>query len=144
MKKILLFITLLSALTLSSGLVSSAGKSANATKKERGTVTFTEPVKLMGVTLKGEYLFVHNDEAMMRGEECTFVYKGPAEVRDQLVVSFHCTPVQRARASNFTVRTQKLLPGPTEITEFQFGGSTEGHMVPTSGYAAHVPVVGLD
>ncbi len=144
MKKILLFITLLSALTLSGGWISSASSTASATKKDRGTVIFTEPIKLMGITLKGEYLFVHDDEAMLRGERCTLVYKGRAEVRDQLVVSFHCTPVERAKAYSFTVRTQKLWPGETEIIEYQFGGSTEGHMVPTSDYAGRVPVARLD
>ena len=144
MKSILLFITLLCALTLSSGLVSSSSKATAAAKKQRGMMTFSEPVKLMGVTLKGTYLFVHDDEAMMRGEECTFVYRGPAEIRGQLVVSFHCTPTERARSSHFTVRTQQLFPGQSEITEYQFAGSTEGHMVPASHYAGHVPIAGLD
>jgi len=144
MKKTLLFITLLSALALSSGFVPSVTNAANAANKERGMVIFTEPVKLMGVTLKGEYLFVHNDEAMMRGEECTFVYRGRAEIREQLVVSFHCTPTERAKASSFTVRTQQLFPGQSEITEYQFAGSTEGHIVPASHYAGHVPIAGLD
>jgi len=144
MKKVLLFVTLLSALTLSTSLVPSVSNAANAAKKDRGMVIFSEPVKLLGVTLKGAYLFVHNDEAMMRGEECTFVYKGSAEVRDNLVVSFHCTPAERAKASSFTVRTALLYPGQNEITEFQFAGSTEGHVVPTSHNAGHLNNASLD
>src|SRR6185295_10328437 len=99
----LLFITLLSALTLSSSLMSS-GNAANAAKKQRAMMTFNEPVKLMGITLKGNYLFVHNEEAMARGAECSYIYKGSAEISDNLVVSFHCTPAERAKASRFTVR----------------------------------------
>ena len=91
---------------------------------------FNQPVKLMGVTLKGEYLFVHEDAAMARGEACTFVYRGVAEIPDKLVVSFHCTPVERARVANFTVRTVLTSSGQQELKEFQFGGSTESHLVP--------------
>ena len=143
MKNLLLFITLLCALTLSTNLVSSANNAASAAKKERGLVTFNQPVTLMGVTLKGEYLFVHNDEAMERGEACTFVYKGFVEVRDKLVVSFHCTPAERAPVANFTVRRQPTLRGPNEITEYQFAGSTEAHMVPSS-HDEHVTIATFD
>ena len=144
MKSILLFITLLCALTLSNSLVPSVSNAATAAKKDRAMMRFSEPVKLMGVTLKGDYLFVHDDEALGRGEECTFVYRGPAEIRQQLVVSFHCTPTERAKASHFTVRTQQLFPGQSEITEYQFAGSTAGHMVPTSQHAGHFTIAGLD
>lgn len=91
---------------------------------------FNQPVKLMGLTLKGEYLFVHDDLAMARGEACTFVYKGVAEIPDKLVVSFHCTPAERDKVANFTVRTLMTSPGQYEVREFQFGGSTESHLVP--------------
>jgi len=143
MKKILLFITLLSALTLSSGLASSVTNASSVGKKERAMVTFTEPVKLMGVTLRGDYLFVHNEEAMLRGDECSYIYKGPAEIPDNLVVSFHCTPAERAKASRFTVRTDQIIPGQNEITEYQFAGSTEAHLVRTSVHTGHIPITGL-
>lgn len=91
---------------------------------------FTQPVKLMNVVLNGEYLFVHDDAAMARGEACTFVYKGVAENRDKLVVSFHCTPAERSKAASFTVRTLLTAPGQIEVREFQFAGSTEAHLVP--------------
>jgi hypothetical protein len=98
--------------------------------KDRAITKFSDPVKLMGVTLKGEYLFVHDDEALARGEACTFVYKGDAEIPDKLVVSFHCTPVVRAKVASFTIRTFLASPGQYELREFQFGGSDEAHMVP--------------
>ena len=130
MKSFLLFIALLCAVVLSTSSAPSATHAANAAKKERAVMTFNQPVKLMGLTLKGEYLFVHDDLAMARGEACTFVYKGNAEIPGKLVVSFHCTPVERAKVANFTVRTLLNSAGEHELREFQFAGSTETHLVP--------------
>ena len=96
-QQILLFAV---ALSNSSAVVSKASNG-----KQKAVAQFNEPVRLQGVLLKGEYLFVHDDAAMRRGEACTFVYKGDAEVAGKLVVSFHCTPVQRQKVSSFSVRT---------------------------------------
>jgi hypothetical protein len=130
MKSVLLFIALLCAVTLSSSLTPSAARAITMAKKDRAVMKFNEPVVLMGATLQGEYLFVHDDAAMARGEACTFVYKGNAEIQNKLVVSFHCTPAARARAAGFTVRTVTISPGLSEIREFQFAGMTEAHLVP--------------
>lgn len=138
MKSLLLFVALLCALTLSSSATSSVSNAANVAKKEHAVMKFTQPVKLMGVTLKGEYLFVHDDLAMARGEACTFVYKGVADIPDKLVISFHCTPVPRGLVANFTVRTEELSPGLIELREFQFAGSTESHLVPVNQHAMYV------
>ena len=132
MKSFLLFIALLCAVTLSSGSTASVTNAANAPNKQKAVMKFTEPVKLMGVTLLGQYLFVHDDAAMARGEACTFVYKGVAENPDKLVVSFHCTPAERTKVASFTVRTQLISPGVTELREFQFENSTEAHLVPVA------------
>lgn len=128
MKKVLLFAALLCAVTLSVG--SSFVSNASKSQKQRATVTFNEPVKLQNMVLKGEYLFIHDNDAMMRGEACTFVYKGNVETAKNLVLSFHCIPANRAKVSNFTVRTGQLTPGVVELREFQFAGETESHMVP--------------
>jgi hypothetical protein len=98
----------------------------------------------MGVTLRGDYLFVHDDAAMVRGEACTYVYKGNAAVPDKLVVSFHCTPVPRTIVGHFTVRTMLIAPGQSELSEFQFAGSSEGHLVPESSHSAHVTIGSLN
>src|SRR5438270_13394609 len=129
MKRLLLFAALLCAVTLAIGssFVSNASK---AGQKQKASMTFTEPVRLQGVLLKGEYLFVHDDAAMMRGEACTLVYKGNAEIADNLVTSFHCTPVQREQVYSFSVRTRQTSPGGNEVSEFQFRGETEAHGVP--------------
>jgi hypothetical protein len=130
MKSFLLLIAFLCAVTLSSSSASPVTNAASGAKKERAVMKFTEPVKLMGLTLKGEYLFVHDDLAMARGEACTFIYKGNAEISDKLVVSFHCTPAERAMVASFTVRIFMTSPGQYEVREFQFGGSSETHLVP--------------
>jgi len=127
MKSLILLVTLLLAVTISgSSLV--ASKAAPAGKKQ-AVMQFNEPVRLQGVVLKGEYLFVHDDAAMARGEACTFVYKGNAPMASKLVVSFHCVPTQRLKVSSFTVRTA-AVSGFQELTEYQFAGEMEAHTVP--------------
>lgn len=129
MKRSLLFMLMVFALILSSSLLVATGK-APAPKKQSATVVFNEPVKLLNVVLqKGEYLIVHDDELMARGEACTYVYS--LKGGKTLVASFHCTPVPRAEVKRFTVRTARVsLDAMSEIREFQFGGSTESHLVP--------------
>jgi hypothetical protein len=130
MKSIAFFLMVLGALII--GSMSWATKAANEGGKQSAIAHFDRPVVLQGVTLKGEYLFVHDDAAMKRGEACTFVYEGNAPVRSKLVVSFHCNPVQRTKANHFILRSVETSPGITELKEFQFAGDTEGHAVPTS------------
>lgn len=127
MKSLFLLFALLFAVALSS---SSAIVSKASNGKQKAVAQFNEPVRLQGVLLKGEYLFVHDDAAMRRGEACTFVYKGDAEIAGKLVVSFHCTPVQRQKVSSFSVRTEQVSPGINELREFQFSGETEAHVAP--------------
>ena len=127
MKSLFVLFTLLFAVALSS---SSAVVSKASNGKQKAVAQFNEPVRLQGVLLKGEYLFVHDDAAMMRGEACTFVYKGDADIASKLVVSFHCTPLQRQKVDSFVVRTEQVLAGVNELREFQFSGETEAHGVP--------------
>ena len=138
MKILWLFTALLSAVILSN---SSGPSATNAVaKKESAVVKFDGNITLMDIRLKGEYLFVHDDAAMARGEACTFVYKGVAEKRENLIVYFHCTPKVRAIAEHFVVRTLEVAPGRSEVKEFQFAGSPEGHLVPVSQHAEHVTI----
>ena len=130
MKSIAFFLVLLCALII--GAVSWETKASDAALKQRAVANFDQAVVLRGVPLKGEYLFVHDDAAMQRGEDCTYVYKGRAAIAEKLVVSFHCIPVQRAKVKHFTFRSVETSPGFLELQEFQFGGDTEGHAVPTS------------
>ena len=139
MKSFLLFIGLLCALTLSSNLAPSVTSAANAAKKEKAVMKFDRPVILMSVALKGEYLFVHDDEAMARGEACTYVYKGVAENSRKLVISFHCLPLERAKVATFTTRSITTAAG-QELREYQFAGSTESHLVPPSHHGHYVTI----
>ena len=128
MKSLFLLAVLLFAVALSSS-TAVVSKAANPAKTKKATVLFNDPVMLMGVTLKGQYLFVHDDDAMARGEACTFVYKGDAPIASKLVVSFHCVPTQRLKVNSFIVRTE-LIAGINQLREYQFEGETEAHTVP--------------
>ena len=130
MKSVAFFVIVLCALLI--GSVTWETKASNTARKQSAVTNFDQPVVLHGVTLKGEYLFVHDDAAMQRGEACTYVYEGNAPIPKKLVVSFHCVPVERAKAKQFIVRSVETSPGITELKEFQFAGDTEGHAVPTS------------
>lgn len=143
MRSFLLFIALLFVVILSSSPAPSV-TAAEAGKKEKAVMNFDQPVRLLNVTLKGEYLLVHDDAAMARGEACTYVYKGLNETPRKLVASFHCVPSARAKAGSFRMRLSLLAPGEYELTEFQFAGSSEAHLVPSSQHAEHVDLVPLD
>jgi hypothetical protein len=129
MKRLTLLILFLSAAALTSGLLAPTGR-ATAPARESAVVEFPVKVKLANVILKGEYVFVHDEEKMARGEDCTYIYTSKAGRPDALIVSFHCRPMQRVRAERFTVVTTRLLPDLLELREYQFAGSTEGHQVP--------------
>jgi hypothetical protein len=130
MKNVLLLFV--AVCTLIIGSVAWESKAANDRGKQKATVNFDRPVVLQGMTLKGEYLFVHDDAAMARGDVCTFIYKGTGEAQKNLVTSFHCVPVQRTKAMRFSIRTAELSPGIHTITEYQFSGDTEAHGIPAA------------
>lgn len=138
MRILLLFTALLSVVILSN---SSAPLAASADAvKEKAVARFDGNVTLMDIRLKGEYLFVHDDAAMLRGEACTYIYKGAEEKPENLIAYFHCTPRVRAIAEHFIVRSLEVAPGRYEVREFQFAGSPEGHLVPVSSHAEHVTI----
>ena len=95
MKSIAFFVVVLCALII--GSLSWETKASNTALKQSAVINFDRAVVLHGVTLKGKYLFVHDDAAMQRGEACTYVYEGKAPIPKKLVVSFHCVPIERAK-----------------------------------------------
>jgi hypothetical protein len=127
MKRLLVAASMLAALVITIGVFTAQART-DARKTDRATIQFTEPVKLLNVILKGQYLFVHDEEKMASGQDCTFVYDSSGK----LVVSFHCVPVERAKAKGFRVVSSRVgtSNGPMEMKEFQFEGSTEAHQVP--------------
>jgi hypothetical protein len=126
MKTLVLLLTVIAALVLATAALSQPA--AVATQKD--VIRFSTPVILQGVTLQGEYLFVHDDTAMARGEACTYVYRGTEAIESKLVVSFHCDPIPRPKATHFTVTSRELSPGVVEVREYQYKGDTEAHGVP--------------
>lgn len=126
MKRVVIAASMFAALMMTIGAFASHAR-AEAKNNERATIEFTQTVKLLDVVLKGEYLIVHDEDKMAKGEDCTYVY----DRSGKLIVSFHCTPVERRKAERFRVVTRRLDPsGLNEITEIQFAGSTEAHLVP--------------
>jgi hypothetical protein len=115
---------------------------AGRAHRESAVVEFKAPVKLMSSLLRGEYLFVHDEEKMEAGEECTFVYQMVAGQPVKLVVSFHCIPVPRRRVETFTIRGSFVGTTPElyELLEYQFAGSSEGHQVPSRAEAKSATV----
>jgi hypothetical protein len=127
MKKLLFAATTLAALVITIGVFTAQART-EAKKTDRATVQFTEPVKLLNVILKGQYLFVHDEEKMAAGQDCTYVYDSAGK----LVVSFHCIPIERPTAKGFRVVSARVgsSNGPMEMKEYQFGNTTEAHQVP--------------
>ena len=128
MKTFVFILVVLCALLI--GSVASNSTAATDGQKRKAVAQFDNPVTVQGVVLKGKYLFVHDDAAMARGEACTYIYKGQAEARDKLVVSFHCIHVERAATKHFVWRTRENVPGIVDLEEFQFSGETAAHGVP--------------
>lgn len=128
MKTFVLFLTLIAVAVVVG--TSPVGSKTVGGRKQKATIQFNDGVVLQGVTLKGEYLFVHDDAAMARGEACTRVYKGSGEIASKLVVAFHCVPIARTKVPYFVVLTNQVAPGINAVTEFQFKGDTEAHGVP--------------
>jgi hypothetical protein len=127
MRRYLLAGSLLAALIITIGVLA-VQADTEAGNGERATVEFTDTVKLKGVFLKGQYLIVHDDEKMAKGEDCSYFY----DRSGRLVVSFHCIPVERPKTKSFRIVTVRLSGGnaPADIVEIQFPGSTEAHQVP--------------
>lgn len=135
MKRVMLTALILSATAMTVCAVVSLAAAAPP-GKEMTVATIPDKTKLLKATLLGKYIFVHDDDKMAKGEPCLYVYeysedqKGQPEVRpEKLVVSFHCQPVQRAKADQI-VLTYGMAGDLFELREIQFPGSTEAHRVP--------------
>ncbi len=117
----------------SSGAVATSGQGVTPTR-QWAIASFTDPVLVTDQILMGTFLIVHDDARMERGEPCTSFYRfDPAKGPREEVVAFHCTPMNRAVASMFTVTSTDPVPsvGARRLTEFQFAGDCEGHAIPT-------------
>ena len=128
MKKLFFVFVALVALVLATFALEANASNA---KKQRATMRFDKTITVHGVVLTpGQYLFVHDDAAMARGDACTLIYKGDTANANKLVVSFHCTPAERTKATHFVTRSTEKPGGVVELLEYQFKGDTESHVVP--------------
>ena len=130
MKRLGLLIFALFGFVMFSGSLGTA--STATTPRESAVVEFSENVKLGNVLLRGQYLFVHDEERMAKGEPCTYIYRGKDLDEAKLVASFHCIHTDREMVSEFTATIIKRatpydIP---ELREIQFAGSKDGHRVP--------------
>jgi hypothetical protein len=103
--------------------------------RQSAIIYMTAPTLIGSTIVKGPVVFIHDNAKMARGEPCTTVrlfepWKRPAED----IASFHCIPTPRKPVHKFTVTTRPNveLGFGCVLTEFQFAGDWEGHVVPDS------------
>lgn len=123
---------ILAAILAAAVVVAVSATDREAAKKESAVIEFTKTVKLGGVLLRGQYLIVHDEERMAQGEACTYIYRGNKEAPGNLVSSFHCIHMDRAKTEKLKISYSnygKAYEVP-EIVEIQFAGSSDGHRVP--------------
>jgi hypothetical protein len=88
---------------------------------------------LIGETIvQGPVFFVHDESRLRRGEPCTSVELfDPATGPCLKIASFDCVLKPRPVVSSFTVTTRPNaeLGYGSVLTEFQFAGEDEGHVV---------------
>ena len=130
MKRVMLL--LIVGLPMLLGFTFAQRHSEPATKQD-GVFEFTDKTKVGEAILLGKYYFEHDDSRMARGEPCMYVYSYERGKAGKLVVSFHCTPVDRPKARDVIVSLAMTgSPDVFLLKEIQFKGSTKGHLVPGS------------
>ena len=128
MKRVMLLLII--ALPMLPGLTLAQRDTESATR-DVAVFEFKDKTKLGEAILFGNYLFEHDDSRMARGEPCMYVYGYEGGKQGKLVVSFHCTPVERPKARTVIVSfVMTNTPDVFLLKEIQFEGSTKGHLVP--------------
>jgi hypothetical protein len=97
MRRLVIAASMLAALMMTIGAFAAHTKTEKK-RTQRGTIDFTQPVRLLNVVLKGKYLFVHDEAMEAEGKDCTYVYDSSMSSSllqwktlrgGKLVVSFH-------------------------------------------------------
>jgi len=118
-------------LVAAAGFAISASGSTAAPALKWAAVNLTDTTMIAGSFVSGPVIFVHDDARMARGEPCTTVHryvpgKGPGEE----LVGFHCTPRWGKAPDKFTKAITRKPDGPPVMTEYQFAGDEEAHLIP--------------
>lgn len=111
------------------GLVASRLTAAPAVKW--AAVNLSDPTLIAGKFVSGPVVFVHDDGKMARGEPCTSVHRYvPGKGVGEELVAFHCTPRWGKAPGSFTKAISRRSDGPSVMTEYQFAGDEESHLIP--------------
>lgn len=115
------------------GTFASRGDASVSSAHQWALVNIVDPVSVKGEIVMGPVMIVHDDQKMERGEPCTTFYRfDPARGPREELVSFHCTPVQRAVANTTKLTLQNGVEGACKrLVEYQFAGDTEAHGIPS-------------
>jgi len=133
MKARVLVFSLLVVGAMSIGTVASRAQGA-AVPLTSAIVNFSDPVRVLDQLVMGPVLIVHDDQKMEQGEACTTFYRfDPARGPQEALISFHCTPVQRAVAATtrMTLSERDDAVGCRRLLEYQIAGESEAHAIPT-------------
>lgn len=96
-------------------------------------VNLKDTTLIAGKFVSGPVVFVHDDARMARGEPCTTVHRfEPGKGAGEEIVAFHCKPRWGKAPARFTAATTSRPDGPPMLTEYQFAGDEEAHIVPST------------
>ena len=94
-------------------------------------VWFKRPTLIGRSIVQGRYVIEHDNDRMARGEPCTHLYAYNNRVTP--VATFHCTHLERDRASQNVVVLATTGDGSMQtLLEFQFAGESAAHGYPTA------------
>ena len=117
---------------LAVGTIATSGDGV-APPRQWAITNFMAPVLVADQFLMGQYLIVHDEARMARGEPCTSFYRfDPARGPQEQAVSFHCTPATRKVVDRLTLTQtdQATVHGIKRLTAYQFAGDCEAHGIP--------------
>ena len=132
MRSRILSLTVLALTVLTAGTLATSGDRVGP--RQWAIVYLSDPTLIGSTIVQGPVLFTHDAARMAHGEPCTTVAlfepaRGPVEE----IAAFHCIPTPRKAVGKFTVRTRPntALGFGCVLTEYQFAGDVEAHVVPT-------------
>lgn len=123
--------TRIALLVAAAGFAISVSGTFAAPAVKWAAINLTDTTMIAGSFISGPVVFVHDDERMARGEPCTSVHRyEPGKGAGEELVAFHCTPRWGKAPGNFTKAITRRPDGPPVMTEYQFAGDEEAHLIP--------------